>query len=197
MVNIGLFFGSFNPIHIGHMAIAGYILEYSKLDQIWFIVSPQNPLKTKETLLADHHRLYLTELAIGDNERIKVSDIEFRLPIPSYTIDTLAYLSEKNPLHKYSLIMGEDNLYTMYKWKNAPEIVKNYSLFVYPRPESEKLIDKKYDSLLEKADIHRFNAPLMGISGTMIRDGIKAGKNMSFILPPATWKYIKEMHFYE
>lgn len=197
MLNIGLFFGSFNPVHIGHMVISGYILEYSNLDQIWFIVSPQNPLKTKETLLADHHRLYLAELAIGDNERIKVSDIEFRMPVPSYTIDTLTYLEEKYPGQRFSLIMGEDNLYTLHKWKNGLEIVEKYPLFVYPRPGSEKLKDKKLDSLLEKADIHRFNAPLMSISGTMIRDGIKAGKDMSFILPPATWKYIREMHFYE
>jgi nicotinate-nucleotide adenylyltransferase len=197
MRNVGLFFGSFNPVHIGHLAIAGYILEYSELDEIWFVVSPQNPLKTKETLLADHHRLYLAELAIGDNERLRVSDIEFRLPVPSYTIDTLAYLGERNPYHKFSLIIGEDNLFTLHKWKNAPELVKKYPLYVYPRPDINKALNLKLDELLSNAEIHRVNAPLMGISGTMIRQGIREGKDMSFLIPSASWKYIKEMHFYE
>lgn len=197
MINVGLFFGSFNPVHIGHMAIAGYILEYSKLDEIWFVVSPQNPLKNKETLLADHHRLYLTELAIGKNERLKVTDIEFRLPVPSYTIDTLAYLGDRYTNYKFALIMGEDNLYTLHKWKNALEIVKKYPLYVYPRTDNKKYQNVKLDELISLAEIHRLNAPLMGISGTMIREGIKNGKDMSFLIPPASWKYIKEMHFYE
>jgi nicotinate-nucleotide adenylyltransferase len=197
MINVGLFFGSFNPVHIGHMAIAGYILEYSKLDEIWFVVSPQNPLKTKDTLLADHHRLYLAELAIGKNERIKVTDIEFKLPVPSYTIDTLAYLGDKYPNHKFSLLMGEDNLYALHKWKNALELVKKYPLYVYPRIDNKKSQNLKLDELISQAEIHRVNAPLMGISGTMIREGIREGKDMSFLIPPASWKYIKEMHFYE
>lgn len=197
MKNIGLFFGSFNPIHIGHMAIAGYILEYSELDQIWFVVSPENPLKNKETLLADYHRLYLAELAIGDNERLEVSDIEFKLPAPSYTIDSLTYMKERYPSYKFKLIMGEDNLYTLYKWKNASEIVKNYPLYIYPRPAVIKKPNSQLDELIAEAEIHHFNAPLMGISGTMIRDGIRDGKDMSFLVPAASWKYIKEMHFYE
>jgi nicotinate-nucleotide adenylyltransferase len=181
MIYVGLFFGSFNPVHIGHMAIAGYILEYSKLDEIWFVVSPQNPLKSKETLLADHHRLYLAELAIGKNERLKVTDIEFRLPVPSYTIDTLAYLGDRYANYKFALIMGEDNLYTLHKWKNASELVKKYPLYVYPRTDKKKYQNLKLDEIISLAEVHRFNAPLMGISGTMIREGIKNGKDMSFL----------------
>lgn len=197
MITVGLFLGSFNPVHIGHMAIAGYILEYTKLDQVWFVVSPQNPLKTKDTLLPDHHRLYLAELAVGDNDRIKVSDIEFKLPVPSYTIDTLAYLEEKYPNHRFSLLMGEDNLNTLTKWKNFSDLLKKYTLYVYPRPDNSKSANVILDKLLTGADIQRVDAPLMGISGTMIRKGIKEGKDMSFIVPAASWKYIKEMHFYE
>jgi nicotinate-nucleotide adenylyltransferase len=119
MARIGLYFGSFNPVHIGHMAIAGYMTQFEDLKQVWFVVSPQNPLKKKETLLADHQRFYMTQLAIGDNPGLWASDIEFRLPVPSYTIDTLAYLHEKYPAHEFCLVMGEDNLYTLHKWKNA------------------------------------------------------------------------------
>lgn len=197
MTNVGLFFGSFNPVHIGHLTIAGYFLEYTKLDQIWFVVSPQNPLKTKDTLLADHHRLYLTELAVGKSEKIIVSDIEFKLPVPSYTIDTLAHLEEKYPNNRFSLIMGEDNLYSLTKWKNAPELIKKCQLYVYPRPGNIKKMPPDLEDLLAKAVIHRVDAPLMGISGTMIRKGIKEGKDMSFLIPQAAWRYIKDMHFYE
>lgn len=197
MAKIGLYFGSFNPVHIGHIAIAGYMTEFAGLDQVWFVVSPHNPLKKKETLLADHHRIYMTQLAIGDSDRLKASDIEFKLPIPSYTIDTLTYLKEKYLKNEFCLIMGEDNLYTLHKWKNADELVKKYPIFVYPRPDSGKPSSLLLDQLLSKADIHHVNAPLMDISGTFIRDGIKNGKDMSYFLPAAVWKYIKEMHFYE
>jgi nicotinate-nucleotide adenylyltransferase len=197
MAKIGLYFGSFNPVHIGHIAIAGYMTEFAGLDQVWFVVSPHNPLKKKETLLADHHRIYMTQLAIGDSDRLKVSDIEFKLPIPSYTIDTLTYLKEKYLKNEFSLIMGEDNLYTLHKWKNADELVKKYPIFVYPRSDSGKPSSLLLDQLLSKADIQHVNAPLMDISGTFIRDGIKNGKDMSYFLPDAVWKYIKEMHFYE
>lgn len=197
MSKIGLYFGSFNPIHIGHMAIAGYMTEFTHLDQVWFIVSPHNPLKKKESLLDDHQRLYLTQLAIGDNDRLKASDIEFRLPVPSYTIDTLAYLEEKYPSHEFSLVMGEDNLYTIHKWKNSGELVKKCQIYVYPRPESPKPSSPFLEQLLSAAKIHHVNAPLMFISGTFIRNGIKKGKNMSYYLAPLVWKYIEEMHFYE
>lgn len=197
MAKIGLYFGSFNPVHIGHMAIAGYMTEFSDLDQVWFVVSPHNPLKKKETLLADYHRLYMTQLAIGDNNRMRASDIEFKLPAPSYTIDTLTYLKEEHSKNDFCLVMGEDNLYTLHKWKNAIELIKKYPIYVYPRPDSVKPPSPLLDQILTTSDIHWVKAPLMEISGTFIRDGIKKGKDMSYFIPPAVWKYIKEMHFYE
>jgi nicotinate-nucleotide adenylyltransferase len=197
MTKIGLYFGSFNPIHIGHIAIAGYIIEFTGLDQVWFVVSPHNPLKNKGTLLADHHRLYMAELAIGNNEQMRASDIEFKLKVPSYTIDTLTYLNEKYPRNEFSLVMGEDNLYTLHKWKNVQELVRRYPIFVYPRPESVKPSSPLLDQILSVAEIHSVKAPLMDISGTFIRDGIRKGKDMSYYLAPSVWKYIKEMHFYE
>lgn len=197
MGKVGLYFGSFNPVHIGHTAIAGYITEFTGINQVWFVVSPHNPLKKKETLLADRHRLYLTQLAIGDNDKMRVSDIELKLPVPSYTIDTLTYLKEKYPENEFSLIMGEDNLYTLHKWKNAEDLVRKYEIYVYPRPDSKKPASPLLDQIIKIAVIHKINAPLMDISGTFIRDGIRNGKDMSYFLNPAVWKYIKEMHFYE
>jgi nicotinate-nucleotide adenylyltransferase len=197
MAKIGLYFGSFNPVHIGHMAIAGYMTEFAGLDQVWLVVSPHNPLKKKETLLTDHHRYYMAELAIGDNDRLKVTDIEFKLPLPSYTIDTLTYLKEKYHKNEFCLVMGEDNLNTLHKWKNAVELVSKYPIYVYPRPYSEKPSSFHLDQILLTADIHHIDAPLMEISGTFIRNGIKNGKDMSYFLPAPVWKYIKEMHFYE
>ncbi|MDO9340428.1 MAG: nicotinate (nicotinamide) nucleotide adenylyltransferase [Bacteroidales bacterium] len=197
MAKIGLYFGSFNPVHIGHIAIAGYMTEFAGLDQVWFVVSPQNPLKKKVTLLADHQRLYMAQLAIGDNIRLKATDIEFKLPVPSYTIDTLTYLKEKYPKNEFCLVMGEDNLYTLHKWKNADELIRKYPIYIYPRPDLGKPSSPLLDQILSTADIHSVEAPLMDISGTFIRDGIKNGKDMSYFLPPAVWKYITEMHFYE
>lgn len=197
MLKIGLYFGSFNPIHIGHMAIAGYMTEFGGLDQLWFVVSSHNPLKKKETLLADHHRLYMTQLAIGENDRLKTTDIELKLPVPSYTIDTITYLEEKYPKNEFCLVMGDDNLITLHKWKNAILLVKKCPIYVYPRPYSEKPASLLLDQILSAADIHRVDAPLMEISGTFIRNGIKNGKDMSYFLSPAVWKYIVEMHFYE
>jgi nicotinate-nucleotide adenylyltransferase len=197
MARIGLYFGSFNPIHIGHIAIAGYMTEFAGINQVWFVVSPHNPLKKKETLLDDYQRLYMTNLAIGDSDKLRSSDIEFKLPLPSYTIDTLTYLKEKHSRNEFCLVMGEDNLLTLHKWKNAEELVRNYSIYVYPRPGLKKPGSLLLDQLLSMADIHKIDAPLMDISGTFIRDGIKKGKDMSYFLPPPVWKYIREMHFYE
>lgn len=197
MAKIGLYFGSFNPVHIGHTAIGGYMTEFAGLNQVWFVVSPHNPLKKKETLLADHHRLHMAWLAIGDNDKLKATDIEFKLPVPSYTIDTLIYLNEKYPDNQFCLVMGEDNLHTLHKWKNIDELVKNYPIYVYPRPYTEKPASPLRDQILSTADIHSVKAPLMDISGTFIRDGIKNGKDMSYFLSSPVWKYIKEMHFYE
>lgn len=197
MSKTGLYFGSFNPIHIGHIAIAGYMTEFAGIDQIWFVVSPHNPLKKKDTLLAGHHRLYMTQLAIGDNDRLKATDIEFRLPVPSYTIDTLAYIQEKHPARQFCLVMGEDNLYTLHKWKNAEELISKYPVYYYPRPGCVRPSSQLLDHILSSAEIHCADAPRMDISGTFIRNGIRQGKDMSYFVSPAVWKYIREMHFYE
>jgi nicotinate-nucleotide adenylyltransferase len=197
MARIGLYFGSFNPVHIGHMAIAGYMTEFERLSEVWFVVSPHNPLKKKESLLEGYQRLYMVQLAIGDNIRLKATNIEFNLPLPSYTIDTLAYLGEKYPVHEFCLVLGQDNLYTLQKWKNADELIQKYPIYVYPRPGSVHPVSPKLDKLLEKAVIHYSGAPLMEISGTFIRNGIAKGRNMSYFLPSPVWKYIEEMHFYE
>lgn len=197
MVKIGLYFGSFNPIHIGHISIAGFMTEFAGLDQVWFVVSPHNPLKKKESLLPDHQRLHMVRLAIGDKDKLKASDIEFRLPVPSYTIDTLTYLQEKHPDKEFSLVMGQDNLVTLHKWKNIEGLVKNYSLYVYPRPGVVRPVSQQLDHVLSISDIHMVNAPLMEISSTFIRNGIKAGRDMSYFVPGAAWQYMKEMHFYE
>lgn len=193
----GLYFGSFNPIHIGHLAIANYLLEFSDLDDIWFIVSPLNPLKSKSSLLADHHRIMLVELAIGDDDRFRVSDIETKLPRPSYTIDTLTYLREKHPEKEFGLIMGGDNLYTLNKWKNANEIVRSTQLYIYPRKVDHKDIKPELEELISQAKITIVEAPLMEISGTFIREAISAGKDIRHFLPGGVWKYIRDMHFYE
>ena len=197
MKKTGLYFGSFNPIHIGHLAIAGYMTEFAGLSQVWFVVSPHNPLKKKETLLADYQRLYMAQLAIGDNDRLKASDIEFKLPVPSYTIDTLTYLKERYPDKDFCLVMGEDNLYTLHKWKNVGELIKKYPIYYYPRHDTVKPLSAALDQILPLAEIHRAKAPLMDISGTFIREGIRQGKDMSYFLPQPVWKYIREMHFYE
>jgi nicotinate-nucleotide adenylyltransferase len=197
MAKTGLYFGSFNPIHIGHLAIAGYMTEFAGLGQVWFVVSPHNPLKKKETLLDDHQRLYMAQLAIGDSDRLKASDIEFRMTLPSYTIDTLTFLQEKYPKNEFCLVMGEDNLYTLHKWKNAEELIRKYEIYYYPRPDCVKPSSAILDQILSEAKIHRADAPRMDISGTFIRNGIKHGKDMSYYVPAPVWKYIKEMHFYE
>ena len=197
MSKVGLYFGSYNPVHIGHLAIAGYMLEYTGIDEVWFVVSPQNPLKKKDTLLDNYQRLHMANLAIGNNHRIRASDIEFKLPVPSYTIDTLTYLEEKYPDHRFVLIMGEDNLYTLHKWKNAQHLVRKCPVIVYPRPHTRKPSIPVLDQLISVADITVVKAPLMDISGTFIRDGIKKGRNMSYFLPAPVWKYIIEMHFYK
>jgi nicotinate-nucleotide adenylyltransferase len=190
-MKIGLFFGSFNPVHVGHMVLANYMLEFTDLDRVWFIISPHNPLKDKKTLLAEHHRLQLASIAIGDNTKIKASDIEFKLPQPSYTITTLTYLKEKHPADEFVLIMGEDNLTNFHKWKNYEEILKNYEIYVYPRAKSEACDLQKHPKVKLVA------APIIEISSTEIRKAIKEKKDVRYMLSPAVWEYIKEMHFYE
>lgn len=193
----GLFFGSYNPIHIGHMAIANYIVEYTDLEEVWFIVSPHNPLKEKSSLLDDRNRLYMVRLAIEDDPRFRASDIEFSLPKPSYTIDTMAFLTEKYPDRSFYLIMGEDNLFTLHKWKNPEELVRRYSIFVYPRPGISCKDNPVLNRIISMADITMVPAPLMEISGTFIRSAIKEGKDICYFLPAPVWKYIQEMHYYK
>ncbi len=187
----GLFFGSFNPIHIGHLSIANYMVEFTDLSQVWFVISPHNPLKKEETLLADYNRLELVNIAIEDNPNLRASDIEFKLPKPSYTIDTLTYLHEKYPENKFILIAGTDIFPTFHKWKNYKEILKQYEIYVYNRPNYEMGIYKKHPK------IKVFNAPLMEISSSFIRKAISEGKNIEYMLPEKVYKYIREMHFYE
>ncbi len=190
-MKIGLYFGSFNPIHNGHLAIANYMLEFTELKQIWFVVSPQNPFKQNQVLLPDYQRLELINLAIGDSINYKASNIEFNLPKPSYTIDTLTYLYDKYQDKKFALIMGSDNLLNFYKWKNFNEILRHYYIYVYPRPGNKNI------ELMKHQKIKLVDAPLMEISSSFIRKSIKNNKNVQFFMPQKTYNYINEMHFYK
>jgi nicotinate-nucleotide adenylyltransferase len=194
----GLFFGSFNPVHIGHTAIANYFVEYAGLREVWFVVSPHNPLKERATLLAEYHRLELVRLALEDDPRFRASDIEFRLPKPSYTIDTLAYLTEKYPKREFVLIMGADNLITLHKWKNFEELIRRYEIVVYPRKGSATdALHPSLKKLLPQARITVTQAPEMEISSSFLRQAIREGKDMRFFFREPVWKYIRDMHFYE
>ncbi|HBS88004.1 MAG: nicotinic acid mononucleotide adenylyltransferase [Bacteroidetes bacterium GWF2_38_335] len=188
-MTIGLYFGSFNPIHIGHLAIANYMVEFGNMDQLWFVVSPQNPLKNKVSLLEDYHRYELVFRAVEDDSRFRASNIEFSLPKPSYTIDTLTYLKEKYPKNKFVLIMGADNYTTIDKWKNYTEILDNYKIVVYPR---KGIIIKDFIH----SNVFISDAPLMEISSSFIREAIKNGKDIRYFVPEKAWKYIDEMNFY-
>lgn len=192
-MKIGLYFGTFNPIHIGHLIIANHMAEYSDLDEVWMVVTPHNPLKKKSTLLEDHHRLEMVHLATENYPKIKPSDFEFKLPQPNYTVNTLAHLGDKYPQHEFSLIMGEDNLRTLHKWKNSAVILANNSIYVYPRITSEN--DNKM--LKEHPNVHIITAPIVEVSSTFIRDNIKEGKNIQPLLPQKVWEYIDHNLFYK
>jgi nicotinate-nucleotide adenylyltransferase len=191
MKRIGLFFGSFNPIHNGHLILANYMNEFTDLDEVWFVVSPHNPLKNQKSLLPDNHRLALVRTAIEDHEKLGVSDIEFKMPRPSYTIDTLTWLSEKHPNNEFVIICGTDIFKSFRKWKNYQQILEQYKMYVYPRPATDMAEFKDHKSI----QLH--DAPMMEISSSFIRKGIKLGKEMSFWMPENVYKYVKEMHFYE
>src|SRR6056297_324038 len=186
----GLFFGSFNPIHIGHMALANYMIEYSSMKELWFIVSPQSPFKTNTSMLDNYDRLELVHRAIGDDERFKVSDIEFHMPVPSYTIDSLTYLSEKYPKKHFALIIGADNLFHFHKWKNYKLLQEKYSIFVYPRRGFPK------EQCPQFPNLHWIEAPIIEISSSFIRKSIAHKKDMRYFLPHKVWEYIDEMNFY-
>jgi nicotinate-nucleotide adenylyltransferase len=189
-MKVGLFFGSFNPIHTGHLIIANHVLNETDLDKVWFIVSPQNPLKKSKTLLNKYHRLHLVRLAIEGDGRMRASDIEFGLPTPSYTVDTLTYLKEKYPKHEFSVIMGSDSLQNLHKWKNYEVILKNYQLYIYRRPASE---------LTQPAEknIHLLDAPLLEISATQIRYIIKSGKSIRYMVPENVMEEIEKCGYYK
>jgi nicotinate-nucleotide adenylyltransferase len=192
-MKVGLYFGTFNPIHVGHLIIASHMAEFSDLDQIWMVVTPHNPHKTKSTLLDDYKRLEMVFLATENYPKIKPSDIEFRLPQPNYTVNTLAHLQEKYPDHVFSLIMGEDNLNSLHKWKNYDAILESHEVYVYPRISTETI----HSEMKNHAKIRRIDAPVVEISSTFIRESIKAKKNVRALLPDEVWKYIDHNNLYK
>ena len=204
-MNIGLYFGTFNPIHVGHLVIANYISEQTVLDQVWFVVTPQNPLKNKSSLLKDSHRLAMVREAVYDCPKLKASDIEFGLSKPNYTANTLAHIIDKYPTHLFSLIMGEDNLRNFHKWKNHENILANHTIFVYPRvltsqeeEESKSQNNDQIDKLkANKNIVYCHDAPVMKVSASFIRKSIKEKKDVRFLLSEPVHKYVEEMHFYK
>lgn len=200
-MKVGLYFGTFNPIHVGHMIIANHMAEFSGLDQIWMVVTPHNPHKTKNTLLADYQRLEMVFLATEDYPRIRPSDIEFKLPQPNYTVNTLAHLEEKYPQYEFSLIMGEDNLNSLHKWKNYEIILSGHEVYVYPRISGDLIpgsgIVQLPHQFSNHPKIHIIDAPVVEISSTFIRDSIKHGKNFRPLLPDAVWKYVDHNNLYK
>lgn len=201
-MKVGLYFGTFNPIHVGHLIIANHMADYTDLDRVWMVVTPQNPFKEKHSLLADYHRLLLVKVAIEDNPRLKASDIEFHLPKPSYTANTLAHLREQYPDHEFSLIMGEDNLRTFHKWKNHEYILQGHKLYVYPRVLTESEVEELKEYNLTSEYHHHPNvvicdAPVMKVSSSFIRKAIHDKKDVRYLLTDPVYKYIQEMHFYE
>lgn len=191
-MNIGLYFGTFNPIHVGHLIIANHMAEYSDLDEVWMVVTPHNPFKKKATLLDNYQRYEMVFQATEDYLNIKPTDIEFGLPQPSYTVNTLAHIQEKYPQHQFSLIMGEDNLQGLHKWKNHELLVKNHDIYVYPR-----VFENKKEVKISQDRVHLIEAPIVEISSTQIRKAIKAGKNVQPLLPKLVWDYVDKMNLYK
>lgn len=187
---IGLFFGSFNPIHVGHLVIGNYMANYTDLTEVWFVISPQNPFKKSAQLANMHDRLEMVELAIAKSENLKTSNIEFYLPKPSYTIDTLIYLKEKFPTYEFNIIMGGDNLETLHKWKNYEVLLRDYSIYVYPRPGS------KLGQLHEHPSVFLTETPQMEISSTFIRNAIRERKNIQFMVPQEVIEFIDRKGLY-
>jgi len=190
-MKIGLYFGSFNPIHHGHLLIASYVLQHTELKQVWFVVSPQNPLKPAASLLNEYHRFYLVQLAIEGENNFKASDIEFKLPKPSYTVDTLTYLQEKYPTNEFAVIMGSDSFQNLPKWKNYNWLLQHYPIYVYKRPEHESL-----PAYPNAKGVHVLNAPLLPISSTEIRKDIKTGKSIRYLVPETVRTEIERNGYY-
>lgn len=189
-MKVGLFFGSFNPVHVGHMIIANHMLERTDLEEVWMVVSPQNPFKKKSSLAPDYDRLHLLTLAIGDHRKLKPSNIEFGLPQPSYTIDTLSYLHEKYPEKEFSLIMGGDNLASFHKWKNYEQIISAHDIYVYHRPGHEE------HQFVDHPRVHLTEAPMLNISASYIRAAIKDGHSVQYLVPDAVYQYLLTSHLY-
>jgi nicotinate-nucleotide adenylyltransferase len=192
-MKIGLYFGTFNPIHVGHLIIANHLAEHSDLEQIWMVVTPHNPQKQKNTLLDDYQRLHLVRLATEEYDKIKPSDIEFKLPQPNYTVNTLAHLLEKYPQYEFSLIMGEDNLKSFHKWKNYEYILQNHEIYIYPRVSE----GDDNSEFVNHPRIHKIDAPIVEISATFIRENIKNKKNIRPLLPHNVWEYVDHNNFYK
>ncbi|EIJ38514.1 nicotinate/nicotinamide nucleotide adenylyltransferase [Galbibacter orientalis DSM 19592] len=191
---IGLYFGTFNPIHVGHLAIANHMVEFSDLDEVWLVVTPHNPLKKKSTLLDNHHRLELVYRATEGYDKLKPSDIEFGLPQPNYTVNTLVYLKEKYPDNYFALIMGEDNLLNFHKWKNHDIILAENDIYVYPRVKKNENTQNSFEA---HPNVKKVEAPIMEISSTFIRKAIAAQKNIKPLLNNKVWEYIDLMNFYK
>jgi nicotinate-nucleotide adenylyltransferase len=189
-MNIGLYFGSFNPIHTGHCIIANHVAQNSDVDQVWLIVSPQNPFKPSASLLNEYHRLHLAQLATEGENKLKVSDIEFHLPRPSYTIDTMTYLAEKYPGHQFSIILGSDSLQNLHKWKNAEVLTERYAFHVYLRPEFDVINPLQ-------ATLKVLEAPLLQISSTQIRELIKKDKSIRYLVPDKVREEIELYRYYK
>ena len=193
MKKIGLYFGTFNPIHIGHLILANHFAETTDLDEVWFVVTPQNPMKRKDSILDNHHRLELVYKATYDYPKLRPSDIEFGLPMPNYTINSLTHLEEKHPDKQFVLLMGEDNLVSFPKWKNYELILERYELYVYPR-KTDRTIPKQFQN---NPKINLIDAPQIELSSSAIRKSIKANQNIRPLLPPESWLYLDEMNFYK
>jgi nicotinate-nucleotide adenylyltransferase len=189
-MKIGLYFGSFNPIHVGHLIIANHVINNTDLDKVWLVVSPQNPLKPSISLLNEYDRLHMVAAAVDGDNKIKASNIEFQLPKPSYTVDTIAYLKEKYPQHEFAVIMGSDSFCNITKWKNYSILIKNNPFYIYERPGF------KIENTLN-ATIHFLNAPLLEISSTHIRELIKKGKSVRYMVPDIVKEEIERNGYYK